>query len=91
MIGRAQRRWYDQGWFVGLHVFNTYVRLAFFRGADLDPPPPVASKAGVTRYFHIHEDDALDGRRLANWIDQATGCPASACSTPPIPLSGQRR
>ena len=43
-----------QGWFLGVHAFNRYLKLGFFRGADLDPPPPVASKAGATRYLHIH-------------------------------------
>src|SRR5690606_16315570 len=33
-----------RGFFLGLHCFTRYVKVAFFRGAELDPPPPVASK-----------------------------------------------
>jgi len=65
----------DQGWFLGLHVFTKYIKLAFFRGADLAPPPPAASKAGATRYFHIHEDEAMDEAQLADWIAQASRLP----------------
>jgi hypothetical protein len=64
-----------QGWFLGVHAFNRYLKLGFFRGADLDPPPPVASKAGATRYLHIHEDEALDEAQLADWISQASRLP----------------
>ena len=64
----------DQGWFLGLHVFTRYIKLAFFRGGDLDPPP-VASKAGATRYLHIHEDEALDEAQLADWITHASRLP----------------
>ena len=33
-----------QGWFLGLHTFTTYVKVAFFRGTSLRPVPPGASK-----------------------------------------------
>ena len=65
----------DQGWFLGLHVFNRYIKLAFFRGADLDPPPPVTSKAGATRYLHIMEGAALDQVQITDWIGQASRLP----------------
>ncbi|MCQ4631952.1 DUF1801 domain-containing protein [Shinella sp. CPCC 100929] len=63
------------GWFLGLHCFNKYIKLAFFRGTALDPMPPVASKTAETRYFHIHEDDVLDEAQLADWIRQASRLP----------------
>src|SRR5262245_13051659 len=31
-----------QGWFLGLHTFTRYVKVAFFRGALLRPLPPGA-------------------------------------------------
>lgn len=66
----------DEGtWFLGLHVFAKYVKVAFFRGAALDPPPPVASKQADVRYFHIHEGDAIDAAQLADWIAQAARLP----------------
>lgn len=65
----------DDNWFLSLHCFAKYIKLAFFRGAALDPPPPVASKTAETRYFHIHEDDTFDEARLAEWIRQASRLP----------------
>src|SRR5258708_25804960 len=35
-----------QGWFLGLHTFTRYVKVAFFRGASLRPVPPGARKEG---------------------------------------------
>jgi len=64
-----------QGWFLSFHCFTGYVKLAFFRGAALQPIPPVASKDENTRYFHIHENDELDEERLANWVRQASALP----------------
>jgi hypothetical protein len=37
--------------------------------------PPVASKSGDTRYFHIHEDDAIDEAAFADWVKQAAALP----------------
>lgn len=65
----------DDGWFLGLHCFTKYIKLAFFRGSALHPVPPVASKSGDTRYFHIHENDQLDETQLAAWIQQASQLP----------------
>jgi hypothetical protein len=62
-------------WFLSLHCFNAYVKVAFFRGAALDPVPPVGSKQKDVRYFHIHEGDALDEARFADWVRQASALP----------------
>jgi hypothetical protein len=64
-----------QGWFLGIHCFTKYVKVAFFRGASLRPVPPVESKDKDTRYFHIHEDDQLDEELVASWIRQASEQP----------------
>lgn len=64
-----------QGWFLGLHVFAKYIKVAFFRGARLSPLPPVASKQADVRYFHIHEDDELDEAQFAGWVKQASELP----------------
>ena len=63
------------GWFLGMHVFTTYVKLAFFRGTSLRPIPPVDSKSEDTRYLHIHEDDELDEAQLTAWVKQASKLP----------------
>jgi hypothetical protein len=64
-----------QGWFLGVHVFTKYIKLAFFRGASLTPVPPVESKQKDVRYFHIHEGDQLDEAQLADWVKQASQLP----------------
>src|SRR3954468_24188181 len=33
-----------RGWFLSIHAFARYLKLAFFRGAALKPPPPGTSK-----------------------------------------------
>ena len=64
-----------QGWFLGVHVFTRYVKLAFFRGAELKPLPPGLSKDKNTRYLDIHEDDELDEAQLGSWVKQAAALP----------------
>lgn len=65
----------DQRWFLGVHVFAKYIKIAFFRGAQLMPAPPVASRQKDVRYFHIHEDDELDEEQFAAWVKQASKLP----------------
>ena len=64
-----------QGWFLGLHTFTRYVKVAFFRGTSLRPVPPGASKGKDTRYIDIHEGDELDEAQMANWVKQAAALP----------------
>jgi len=64
-----------QGWFLSLHCFNAYVKVAFFRGAALEPMPPVSSKDANTRYLHIHQGDLPDEALMASWIRQAAATP----------------
>ena len=64
-----------EGWFLGVHVFTKYVKVAFFRGASLRPVPPGASKSQDTRYLDIRESDTLDEAQLADWIQQASQLP----------------
>ena len=63
------------GWFLSFHVFAKYIKVAFFRGAALEPQPPVASKQKDVRFFHIHEDDRLDEDQFAAWVRQASRLP----------------
>ena len=65
----------DQGWFLGLHCFTKYVKVAFFRGRSLRPVPPRESKRKDTRYLDIHEGDPLDEAQLAAWVKQASLLP----------------
>jgi hypothetical protein len=65
----------DQVWFLGIHVFTKYVKVAFFRGASLRPVPPGKSKQKDVRYLDIHEDDQLDDAQFAAWVKQASQLP----------------
>lgn len=65
----------EERWFLAYHCFTRYIKETFFRGLSLDPVPPVGSKSGDTRYFHIHEDDEFDEAQLADWIRQASASP----------------
>jgi hypothetical protein len=64
-----------QGWFLGIHCFTSYVKVAFFRGTSLRPVPPGESKSKDTRYLDVHEDDQLDEAQLAAWVKQASSLP----------------
>lgn len=64
-----------QGWFLSFHCFTKYVKVAFFRGASLRPPPPGASKQKEVRYLDLHEGEPVDERALVSWIEQASRLP----------------
>ena len=63
------------GWFLALHCFTGYVKVTFFAGARLDPPPPEPSKVGDTRYLHIREDGGLDAVQFERWVRAASRLP----------------
>lgn len=60
-----------RGWFLSLHCFTKYIKVTFLRGTALDPQPPVGSKDPNVRYWHIHEDEAIDETLAAEWIRQS--------------------
>lgn len=62
----------DMGWCLGSHCTMNYVKVAFFMGAHLEPPPPVASTQKNVRYLHVHEDDAVDKKQFTAWVKQAS-------------------
>lgn len=55
-----------EGWFLSYHCYDRYVKIAFFRGALLEPVPPEPSKSGDTRYLHIHEGEDWDEAQFAD-------------------------
>jgi hypothetical protein len=63
-----------EGWFLSLHCFTKYVKVTFFRGASLRPPPPGESKHEEVRHLDIHEGQ-LDEAQLAAWVKQASRLP----------------
>jgi hypothetical protein len=64
-----------QGWFLSFHVFTRYVKVGFFRGADLKPVPPGVSKDKNMRYLDIHEDDEFNEAQFGKWVKQAAKLP----------------
>jgi hypothetical protein len=65
-----------QGWFLGIHCFTKYVKVAFFRGISLRPVPPGGTpKSKDSRWIDIHEDDPFDEDQFADWVKQASQLP----------------
>ena len=64
----------DGTWFLAFHVYAKYVKVSFFRGAEMTPLPPVASKVKHVRYLHIGEGE-FDEKQFASWVKQASKLP----------------
>jgi hypothetical protein len=67
----------EETWFFSFRCFTSYVKLSFFEGTELDPPPPDSSKVEGVRYLSIFEDDDLDEPRLSAWMRQASELPGA--------------
>jgi len=65
----------DEGFFLGIHTYARYVKVAFFRGSGLKPLPPGESKSGDVRYLDVREGDALDEAQFKDWVKQASQLP----------------
>ena len=66
------------GWFLGIHCFAKYIKVAFFRGRSLRPLPPGESKQKEVRYLDIHEESGargLDEAQFTSWVKQASQLP----------------
>jgi hypothetical protein len=63
------------GWVAAMVSLTNYVKISFFGGADLRPPPPVGTAArgesGRTRYVHLASPQDTDERQLRSWLRQA--------------------
>lgn len=64
-----------QGWFLSLHAYKNYIKIAFFKGSSLKPLPPGESKSPDVRYLDVWEKDTLDEAQLAKWLKQASKIP----------------
>jgi hypothetical protein len=60
-----------RGWFLAFHCFTRYIKVTFFRGGALKPPPPGVSKNKGVRVLDIHENDPIDEKQFAAWLKQA--------------------
>jgi hypothetical protein len=64
-----------QGWFLAFAAFQRHVKFTFFKGASLEPVPPVGQAKGGVRSLDVRESDELDEKLLASWIEQAASIP----------------
>ena len=64
----------DGVWFLSLHCYTNYIKVAFFRGTSLRPVPPGSSKHKEVRYVDVRED-GLDEAQFAAWVKQASKLP----------------
>jgi hypothetical protein len=64
----------SDGWFASFHCFDKYIKVTFFQGAALTPPPEVTSKYPAVRYVHVTED-GFDEAQFADWVKQAANLP----------------
>ncbi len=62
-----------QGWFLGYHVFAKFIKVSFFKGASLTPPPDGGSGEDA-RWINVHEG-GLDEAQMVAWIRQAAALP----------------
>jgi hypothetical protein len=63
-----------QGWFLAVAAFQYHVKFSFFKGASLEPVPPIGQFKDV-RSLDVRESDKLDEKQLATWIEQAAAIP----------------
>jgi hypothetical protein len=64
----------DDLWFLSFHVFAKYLKVTFFKGSSLRPPPAGKSKYEAVRYLDIHEGQ-LDEAQFVDWVKQASKLP----------------
>ena len=62
-----------QGWFLAFHVYTRFIKVTFFRGTSLRPPPS-GGQSKEARWIDVHEDD-FDAATTAKWIRQAAKLP----------------
>ena len=63
-----------QGWFLAFAAFQYHIKFSFFKGASLEPVPPIGQAKDV-RSLDVRESNPLDETQLASWIKQAASVP----------------
>jgi hypothetical protein len=66
-----------ESWFLSFHCYAKFIKVAFFRGTSLHPPPPRESKQPDVRYVDIHEG-LFDEPQFVEWVAQAAELPGWA-------------
>ena len=70
-----------QGWFLAFNAFQHHVKFSFFKGASLNPVPPIGQHKDV-RSLDVRELDKLDEKQLAAWIEQTASIPGWGGGSP---------
>lgn len=65
----------ERGWFAAFYCYKRHLQVTFLNGAELQPPPPKASKTERARYLDLSEEDGLDEAQFRDWIVQASRLP----------------
>lgn len=63
------------GWFASFHCLTRYVKVTFFSGRLLTPPPPESSKDPDARFLHVFDGQVLDETQFTDWVRQAAALP----------------
>ena len=63
-----------KGWFLAIAAFQRHLKFSFFKGAALDPVPPVGKFKDV-RSLDVRGSDDFDEKKMARWIKQAASIP----------------
>lgn len=61
-------------WFLSFHCFDRYVKVSFYQGAQLSPPPKETSEYPAICYHHVTEGGEV-GEQFADWVRQASRLP----------------
>jgi len=62
----------ELGWIIEMVAYDVSVNVAFLRGAEFDPPPPLGT-TGRTRYVKVKTLEEAQAPEMHKWIEQA-GC-----------------
>lgn len=63
------------GWIMAMAPFKAHIKLNFFDGTQLVPPPQVEMAQKPNRALDTREKDVLDEGLLTDWIRQAVSLP----------------
>lgn len=63
-----------KGWFLNFHAFNKYLKVTFFKGAQLKPLPPFESKHQDVRGIDLYEGTLVEDQ-FGRWVEQAAKLP----------------
>ena len=62
----------ELGWIIEIVAYDVSVNIAFFGGADFDPPPPLGD-TDRSRYVKVKTLEEAQRPEMSSWIEQA-GC-----------------